>query len=177
MTCSLLSYDLRTSLQPLTHLISKTYSQLHKIFAPQRVSKTLHVVFSVLINKISKNTILIWYLVYLYYFWKEIFCYTNFDQNDEDFEMSRLNKFLKLCHDSQNLFNDNWQYWCCCFKLRYIYLLFWGIAIIFRLHVVSRAAASRKTKCVIFMDHIFKWFLKNSQIIIGLSTWKIRLWI
>ena len=47
--------------------------QLPKIFAPQRVSKTSHVVFSVLINKISKNTTLIWYLVYLYYFWKESF--------------------------------------------------------------------------------------------------------
>ena len=120
----------------------------------KRFLKTSYVVFSVLINKISKNTTFIWDLVHLCYFWKKyFFCFTHFSRNDEDSEMSQLKKFWKLYCDAQKLFNDSWHYRHCCFKL--CYMLFWGIAIIFKLHLVSRAAASRKNWCVIFRDHIF----------------------
>ena len=34
-------------------------------------------------------------------------------------------------------------------------MLLWGIAIIFRLDLVFRAAALRKNECIIFRDHIF----------------------
>ena len=38
---------------------------------------------------------------------KTIFCFTHFSRNDEDFEMPRLKKFLKLYRDDQKLFNDS----------------------------------------------------------------------
>ena len=57
-----------------------------------------------------------------------------------------------------------------------LYMLFWGIAIIFKLHLVSRAAASRKNLLVIFRDHIFNVAPKKFANLC-LYNWKMWLWI
>ena len=50
------------------------------------------------------------------------------------------------------------------------FMLFWGIVIIFRLHLASRAAAPRKNWCMIFRNHIFNGVPKKIHRFLVVST-------
>ena len=84
---------------------------------------------------------------------KKIFCFTHFSRNDEDFEISQLKKFLKLYYDAQKLFNDNWHYRRCCFKLP-IYVIF-RYSYYFQATFSLQGCSVKKKLMWIFRDHIF----------------------
>ena len=142
--------------------------------------KILHVVFSVFINRISKNTTLIWYLVHHCYLWKEIFLFYQFQQKWWGLwniaTKKKIKNFIAMPKNFLMIADITSIAALSCA----IYVLFGGIAIIFRLHLVFWAAASRKNvlgfrDLKIFRDHIFNAVPKKLQIFIGLYNWKIRL--